>query len=101
MEGFITRDRNIDLIQAPIKETDSLTKGPTDRCKDLQRKMDSKQMVGVIENDIYAHQMKRVQWNDHCGKELVQVHEYEASEIGEFEEDDDNADAHVCTCTIQ
>lgn len=101
MEGFIMRDNDIDVIQEPVAEIDSLKNGLPDGFKDLQSFMARDRDADVIAKESFAPQRRKVQWNDNNGKELFQVYEYEASDTGDSEDDEEEADAHVCACTIQ
>lgn len=92
MEGFIIGQNNIDMIQEPIAEVDGFVKGAPI----------SRDLVGSAgANASSIPRIKRVQWNDSHGKELVHVLEFEVSDTGDSEDDDDDTDSQACTCTIQ
>lgn len=92
IEGFIIGQNNIDMIQEPIAEGDGFVKGAPI----------SRDLVGSDSaNAGSIPRIKRVQWNDSHGKELVHVLEFEVSDTGDSEEDDDDTDSHACACTIQ
>ncbi|KAH7288073.1 hypothetical protein KP509_31G010900 [Ceratopteris richardii] len=102
MEGFIMRDHDIDVIKESLfSDINSTVKGLPDDHGDMQSIMSNNYGVQCNENDCFAQQRRRVLWNDNHGKDLVQVHEYEASDTGDSDEEDDEADAHACACTIQ
>ncbi|KAK9270159.1 hypothetical protein L1049_025735 [Liquidambar formosana] len=43
---------------------------------------------------------RKVQWTDACGRELVEIKEFEPSEVGESDDEFDNGNARSCSCAI-
>ncbi|KAM7278326.1 hypothetical protein ACFE04_005460 [Oxalis oulophora] len=52
-------------------------------------------------NDISCYTEKRkVQWTDTCGSELVEIREFEPSEVDGSDDEMDNGNEKSCLCTI-
>lgn len=57
--------------------------------------------LGEKDNDIPDHtERRKVQWTDACGSELVEIREFEPSEVGGSDSDFDNGNEKACSCTI-
>lgn len=43
---------------------------------------------------------RKVQWTDACGRELVEIKEFEPSEVGESDDEFNNGSERSCSCAI-
>ncbi|KAK8580155.1 hypothetical protein V6N13_143279 [Hibiscus sabdariffa] len=56
-----------------------------------------------VENDghIASHaERRKIQWTDACGSELAEIREFEPSETGDSDDEFDNGNERICSCTI-
>eukprot|EP00249_Psilotum_nudum_P017641 c26424_g1_i1 orf=403-798(-) len=52
-------------------------------------------------SDVALNEPRSVQWIDEHGKELIEVREFEPSELGDSDDDNDEELWPACTCVIQ
>ncbi|KAK4751942.1 hypothetical protein SAY87_020740 [Trapa incisa] len=62
--------------------------------------LDAHEHESLIESVNHIPGGRRVQWTDAVGTELVEIREFEPSEIGESDNESDSKSKRGCTCTI-
>ncbi|PIA47820.1 hypothetical protein AQUCO_01400425v1 [Aquilegia coerulea] len=76
----------------------SSLKKPSDCTPEVQSHDDLNAGLGENESDAPGCTQKRkVQWTDACGKDLVEIREFELSDVGDDESEGGNEQSCVCT----
>ncbi|KAK1312094.1 hypothetical protein QJS10_CPA07g00423 [Acorus calamus] len=84
----------------------SLKKPPAECSVEISRCIDDgKDACGVQDednNDVsICAERRKVQWTDSCGRELVEIREFELSELGASDDEHDQEGNRRCECVIQ
>ncbi|GAV78049.1 hypothetical protein CFOL_v3_21517 [Cephalotus follicularis] len=91
-------NNNINVRKISLRS--SLKKSPNSPPVTVEN-LHERALLGEKGSDIPGHtERRKVQWTDACGSELVEIREFEPSEVDRSDDEFDNGNERSCSCTI-